>query len=86
MFSEEKEVQQGCLRRLGITQFVQIMVYELTERAVPVLVFQIAKNDMLRSSAILANLSAFSSGLGFLLNPVLGGISDRYGRKPILMM
>ena len=60
--------------------------YELTERAVPSIIFRLTANDDLASSAILANLSAFSAALGFIFNPVLGGLSDRFGRKPVLLM
>ena len=59
--------------------------YELTERAVPSIIFRLTANDDLASSAILANLSAFSAALGFIFNPVLGGLSDRFGRKPVLV-
>jgi DHA1 family tetracycline resistance protein-like MFS transporter len=78
--------QKATLRKLGMTQFLGILVYELSERAVPILIFEITSDNMLRSSAILANISSFSNALSFLLNPVLGRISDSYGRKPILMM
>eukprot|EP01045_Picozoa_sp_COSAG04_P035091 COSAG04_NODE_7957_length_1041_cov_1.730361_1_plen_73_part_10 len=60
--------------------------YELTERAVPSIIFRLTANDDLASSAILANLSAFSAALGFIFNPMLGGLSDRFGRKPVLLM
>ena len=73
------------LRRLGMTQLLAILVYELSERAIPILIFEITGDNMLRSSAILANISSFSNALSFLLNPVLGRISDSFGRKPILM-
>ena len=50
----------------------------------PSIIFRLTANDDLASSAILANLSAFSAALGFIFNPVLGGLSDRFGRKPVL--
>ena len=52
----------------------------------PSIIFRLTANDDLASSAILANLSAFSAALGFIFNPVLGGLSDRFGRTPVLLM
>ena len=86
LFTDDPAKAKACLRNLGITQFIQILVYEMTERAVPILVFQITNDNMMASSLILANISAFSNLLGFLLNPLLGGISDTYGRKACLLM
>ena len=86
LFTEDDAVAKSCLRRLGIARFLHIIVYELTERAVPVLVFQLTRDDDAASSIILANISAFSNLFGFIFNPILGGISDSWGRKSVLLM
>lgn len=86
LFTDDEQMAKRTLRKLGMSRFLHIIVYELTERAVPVLIFQMTNDDMGASSSILANISAFSNLVSFILNPILGGISDTWGRKTVLLM
>lgn len=64
-----------------ITVFVDMLGYGMI---LPLLPFYVQKQD--GGAAIVGYLGAFYAALQLVSGPVLGALSDRYGRKPILLL
>ena len=52
----------------------------------PEMVLQVAKGDALLAAQILGSMTAGASIVEFLTTPTLGILSDRFGRKPFLVL
>lgn len=49
------------------------------------MIYAMKKNDATAAAQALASMSAIAAAIEFLCNPVLGRLSDKYGRKPFIV-
>ena len=52
----------------------------------PNMVFQHLKKDPAATAKMLGMMGSLGAALEFLLNPVFGSLSDKYGRLPFIML
>ena len=77
---------QASLAFIFVTILIDVLGFGLIIPVLPKLVETLAGKDV-SSAAGLFGLMASSFGLmQFLFSPILGGLSDRYGRRPVLLL
>lgn len=69
-----------------ITLAIDVLGIGLLVPVLPELVTQLSGNDVSRGSAYYGWFIAVYAGMQFLFAPVLGGLSDRYGRRKVLLI
>ena len=78
--------KQRVTRVLYTHMFLNVTVLCLPIQARPIIVKQLTRGDVGATAALLATLT---SGVGlaeFFVNPLVGALSDAYGRLPFLLL
>lgn len=81
----KQEVAQS-IRILGPLVFMTVLGGQLLGQSRVQLARSICAGDQLRAAKMLASFGGFAGVAEFLLNPILGRLSDRFGRRPILFL
>jgi DHA1 family tetracycline resistance protein-like MFS transporter len=81
----------GTARRSSIyfvlvTIFIDAMSFGLANPVLPRLIMDIGDVDISRAIAITGAMTVAFAVLQFCMGPVLGNLSDRFGRRPILLV
>jgi len=69
-----------------VTIIIDVLGIGLLIPVMPELVTQLAGGDLSRGSAYYGWFIAVYAAMQFLFAPVLGGLSDRFGRRPVLLI
>ncbi|ODT86392.1 MAG: tetracycline resistance MFS efflux pump [Sphingobium sp. SCN 64-10] len=69
-----------------VTIFIDAMCYGLSGPVLPRLIMDIGKVDLSHAIAIAGWMTLAFASLQFLMGPVIGNLSDRFGRRPILLV
>lgn len=69
-----------------ITLFLDILGIGLVVPVLPKLVEQFRGGDVSKASVLVGQLSAVYALMQFLFSPVLGALSDQYGRRPVILL
>jgi MFS family permease len=83
---EARRWQQSACRLLYAHMFLNVTVLCLPIQARPVIIKALTKGDAGRTAAILAGLTSAVGLAEFLVNPVVGRLSDCLGRRPFLLL
>ncbi len=80
----------GPARTPGLAFILAIVLLDiagigLAIPVVPTLVATFTDGDLSRASVHVGTMSALYTGMMFLFSPLLGALSDRFGRKPVLL-
>jgi hypothetical protein len=76
---------ERTIRRLQLSQLLRSSCWPLTNPAGTAIAVALTGGDHARVVAMLSLGSTLSSGLEFLVAPILGIAADRWGRKPLLL-
>ena len=77
--------KRASLVFIAITLFLDVVGFGLIIPVLPRLVAGFIGGDPSRGAAYFGALSASFAAMQFVFAPVLGGLSDRFGRRPVLL-
>jgi DHA1 family tetracycline resistance protein-like MFS transporter len=77
--------EQRALRFILVTLFLNAMSFGIIIPVMPRLVMQLADVDITRATAIGGMIAVTFALFQFVCSPIVGNLSDRFGRRPILM-
>ena len=78
--------KRHALTFVTITVFVDTVGFGVIMPVLPEFLMQLTDQDLSSTSAIAGYLVAFYAGLQFLFAPIIGNLSDRYGRRKVLLV
>jgi MFS transporter, DHA1 family, tetracycline resistance protein len=76
---------QHALRFVLVTLFLNAVAFGIVIPVMPRLVMQLADVDIARATAIGGMLSVTFAAFQFVCSPIVGNLSDRFGRRPVLL-
>ena len=68
------------------TLLIDVAAMGMLIPVLPELIRGFVGGDFGRAAQLAGLVAALSAGLSFIFAPVLGGLSDRFGRKPLLLL
>jgi MFS transporter, DHA1 family, tetracycline resistance protein len=68
------------------TLLIDVAAMGMLIPVLPELIRGFVGGDFARAAQVAGLVAALSAGLSFICAPVLGGLSDRFGRKPLLLL
>jgi MFS transporter, DHA1 family, tetracycline resistance protein len=74
-----------ALRFVLVTLFLNAMAFGIVIPVMPGLVMQLADVDIARATAIGGMLAVTFAAFQFVFSPIMGNLSDRFGRRPVLL-
>lgn len=80
---------QAGRRALGLifaTLLIDIAAMGMTLPVLPGIIARFVGGDLARAAQFTGLVGALAAGLEFVFAPIIGSISDRFGRKPILVL
>lgn len=78
--------RNAALPFILVTVIIDVLGIGLLIPVLPELVTELAGGDLSRGSAYYGWFIAVYAAMQFLFAPVLGGLSDRFGRRPVLLI
>jgi DHA1 family tetracycline resistance protein-like MFS transporter len=69
-----------------ITVLLDMLVFGLISPVLPMLVEEVMGGDLATSARMLGLLGMLWALMQFVFSPILGGLSDRFGRRPIILL
>lgn len=69
-----------------VTIFIDAMGYGLAGPVLPRLIMSVGKVDISRAIEFAGWMTASYAAVQFIMGPVIGNLSDRFGRRPILLL
>jgi DHA1 family tetracycline resistance protein-like MFS transporter len=78
--------RNAALPFILVTIIIDVLGIGLLIPVLPELVTELAGGDLSRGSAYYGWFIAIYAAMQFLFAPVLGGLSDRFGRRPVLLL
>ncbi len=80
------ENKKAALGFIFVTLFLDVMGLGIIIPVFPKLISQLIHGDLSTASLWGSWLVAAFAGMQFLFSPIMGGLSDRYGRRPVLLL
>jgi len=74
------------VKMLGPLVFAIVTGGQLLNQSRPQLVTAITKGNTVKAAAMLASFAGMGGAAEFVLNPIIGRMSDRFGRRPMLLV
>lgn len=78
--------QQRALRFVLVTLFLNAVAFSIVIPVMPQLVMQLADVDIARATAIGGMIAVTFALFQFVCSPIVGNLSDRFGRRPVLVL
>ena len=78
-------VVERTIRALQVGQFLRSCQHAFTNAAQTTLALQVTGGDQAVVAAFMSRAGSLSSLLELLTNPLVGSLSDNFGRKPIML-
>lgn len=78
--------KKHTLTFVTITVFIDTVGFGVIMPVIPEFLMQLSDVGLDQASAISGYLVAFYAALQFIFAPILGNLSDRYGRRPVLLV
>ena len=85
-FKNMKENRKAALGFIFVTLFIDVMGLGVIIPVFPKLIMRLEHCDISQASQYGGFLVFAFAIMQFLFSPVLGGLSDRYGRRPVLLL
>ena len=82
---QKKKEAAATVRMIGPLVFMIVTGGQLLNQSRPILVNAINHGNTILSANMLSRFAALGGAAEFLLNPVIGRMSDRFGRRPMLL-
>jgi MFS transporter, DHA1 family, tetracycline resistance protein len=77
--------EANALRFVLLTLFLNAMAFGIAVPVIPGLVMQLGGVDIARATAIGGMLAVTFALFQFICSPIVGNLSDRFGRRPVLL-
>ena len=74
-----------ALRFLLFTIFINAMGFGIIVPVIPDLVMEISGKDISGASAIGGWMAVSYAAMQFICGPIVGNLSDRFGRRPVIL-
>jgi MFS transporter, DHA1 family, tetracycline resistance protein len=78
--------KRHALTFVTITVFIDTMGFGIIMPVLPEFLMQLTGEGLSHASSIAGYLVVFYAALQFLFAPIIGNLSDRYGRRPVLLI
>lgn len=78
--------RQAGMSFILVTVFLDMVSFGMVIPVLPMLVLQLEAGDTARAAAIAGIFGAAWAAMQFLFSPILGALSDRYGRRRVLLL
>lgn len=78
--------QERALRFVLVTLFLNAVAFGIIIPVMPKLVMQLAAVDIARATAIGGMIAVTFALFQFVCSPIVGNLSDRFGRRPVLLL
>lgn len=78
--------KQSSIMFVLVTIFIDAMAYGLSGPVLPRLIMNIGKMDISHAIGVAGWMTLAFACVQFLMGPVVGNLSDRFGRRPILLI
>jgi DHA1 family tetracycline resistance protein-like MFS transporter len=78
-------IKKNALTFIFITLLIDIIGLGIIIPVLPKLIAKMIQGDLSQASIYAGWLTFAYAGMQFLFSPVVGGLSDRYGRRPVLL-
>lgn len=78
--------RQPAIAFIFVTLFLDVLGIGLLIPILPKLVEQLSGGNVASASATFGALAALYSAMQFLCSPALGSLSDRFGRRPVILL
>src|SRR5919112_6282079 len=79
-------IQKSRVALIFSTLFIDVAAMGMLIPVLPELLRGFVDGDFGRAARLAGLIAALSAGLSFVCAPVLGALSDRVGRKPLLLL
>jgi len=76
----------ATVKMIGPLVFMIVTGGQLLNQSRPVLVKNMTKGDVMVAASMLARFGGLGGAAEFILNPIIGRASDRFGRRPLLLL
>ena len=84
--SPDGQPRRGALAFIFVTVLIDMLAFGMTIPVLPVLVQQFAKNDAARAAQIFGVFGSAWALMQFIFSPVQGALSDRFGRRTVILI
>lgn len=84
--AERRNDAARTVKMIGPLVFMIVTGGQLLNQSRPTLVKAITNGNTVKAGAMLASYSSLGGAAEFILNPVIGRMSDRFGRRPMLLL
>ncbi|MDX1383867.1 MAG: MFS transporter, partial [Thermoanaerobaculia bacterium] len=84
--SDGRKKRQAGMIFILVTLFIDILGLGLIVPILPELIKEFAGGDTSRAGLYVGLISFVYASMQFVFAPILGGLSDRFGRRPILLL
>ncbi len=78
--------KRHALTFVTVTVFIDTVGFGVIMPVLPEFLMELTNQDLSSTSAIAGYLVAFYAGLQFLFAPIIGNLSDRFGRRKVLLV
>jgi MFS family permease len=83
---ERRKEMKNVINMLGPCVFLVVTGGQLLNQSRPSLVLDICNGNQREAAQQLARMGGIGGIMEFLFNPIIGRLSDKFGRKPFLML
>src|ERR1700677_5161409 len=82
----DSQPRRGALAFIFVTVLIDMLAFGMTIPVLPVLVQQFAKGDAARAAQSFGVFASAWALMQFIFSPVQGALSDRFGRRAVILI
>lgn len=84
--SSDSQPRRGALAFIFVTVLIDMLAFGMTIPVLPILVQQFARGDAARAAQIFGVFGSAWALMQFIFSPVQGALSDRFGRRAVILI